>query len=215
MNSISEKHGIELIAHDDLKIYSVGISTAGQAEIEMLKKNSKTHIIATTIDDQGLKCTKKRIDENGLSERIELKLEDVSEKLPYENETFDYIYARLVLHYLENCKLEGALKEIYRVLKTHGKLYVVVRGYDWETSGNDVSYDEETGMTKYPIQDEFGDKRYCYRRLHTEESIKHYLEKANFQIVYIKNYFEFLSKDYSRKEMNMKASKVIEVLSIK
>lgn len=215
MDSISEKHGIELVACDDLNIYSIGISTAGQAEIEMLKKNPKTHIIATTIDDQGLEYTKKAIEEKGLSEKIELKIEDISEKLPYQDETFDYIYARLVLHYLENDNLSKALREIYRVLKTHGKFYVVVRSYDWETSGEDVSYDEDTGMTKYSVKDEFGNTKYCYRRLHTEESIEYYLKKAKFQIVHMKSYFEILSKDYSRKKMNVQPSKVIEVLLLK
>ena len=215
MNSISEKHGIELVTYNDLNIYSIGISTAGEAEIEMLKKNPKTRVIATTIDEQGMKYTRKVIEGKKLSERIELKIEDISEDLPYDDETFDYIYARLVLHYLENDKLEKALKEIYRVLKTHGKLYVVVRGYDWETSGEDVSFDLKTGMTKYPIWDELKNKKYCYRRLHTEESIRSYLESTKFQICYIKSYFEILSKDYSRKNMNVKPSKVIEVLSLK
>ena len=70
-------------------------------------------------------------------------------------------------------------------------------------------------MTKYPIWDELKNKKYCYRRLHTEQSIRSYLESTKFQICYIKSYFEILSKDYSRKNMNVKPSKVIEVLSLK
>lgn len=48
--SISEEHGINLIESKDKNILSIGISTAGFAEIEMARKNPNSHIIATTID---------------------------------------------------------------------------------------------------------------------------------------------------------------------
>ena len=38
--SISEEHGIKLIKDTDKNILSIGISTAGSAEIEMAKKKS-------------------------------------------------------------------------------------------------------------------------------------------------------------------------------
>lgn len=52
--SISEKHGISLIKKKDKNILSIGISTAGSAEIEMARKNPNSNIIATTIDAKGL-----------------------------------------------------------------------------------------------------------------------------------------------------------------
>lgn len=51
--SISQKHGIKLIEEKDKNILSIGISTAGSAEIEMSRKNPNSHIIATTIDTRG------------------------------------------------------------------------------------------------------------------------------------------------------------------
>lgn len=57
--SISEEHGINLIKEQDRNILSIGISTAGSAEIEMARKNPNSHIIATTIDTKGLEFTKK------------------------------------------------------------------------------------------------------------------------------------------------------------
>ena len=57
MLSISEKNGIDLLEEKDINILSVGVSTAGAAEIEMLKKNPKSYIIATTIDREGIKNT--------------------------------------------------------------------------------------------------------------------------------------------------------------
>ena len=86
---------------------------------------SYTHlIIATTIDKEGLNYTKNIIEQYGLSDRIETKLEDISEKMPYNDEFFDFVYARLVLHYLDNENLTNALKEIKRVMKKHGRLYL-------------------------------------------------------------------------------------------
>ena len=149
--SQSEKNGLDLITKNDLNILSIGVSTAGSAEIEMTKKNPNNHIIATTIDEKGFELTKKIIKQYKLENRIELKIEDVTKKMPYKDEFFDFVYARLVLHYLENKKLEKALKEIKRVLKKKGKFYIVVRSRnEWEAKLEGSSYDELTGLTKYP-----------------------------------------------------------------
>lgn len=104
--SISEENGVKLVNDTYKNILSIGISTAGSAEIEMSKRAPNSHIIATTIDKDGLEFSRKIIEEKGFEEQIELKLEDVSEKMPYSDNYFDFVYARLVLHYLENKKLE-------------------------------------------------------------------------------------------------------------
>jgi SAM-dependent methyltransferase len=127
--SISEEHGIALLSRKDLAVYSVGISTGGSAEIRMAKGNPSRHIIATTIDREGLDFAVQCIHQHGLDSRIEAKFEDVSQPLPYPNGTFDYIYARLVLHYLARAELEIALRELHRVLKPSGKLFIVVRSH--------------------------------------------------------------------------------------
>lgn len=124
--SISEEHGINLIESEDKNILSIGISTAGSAEIEMARKNPNSYIIATTIDNKGLEFTKSIIIQEGLQDRIELKIEDISKKLPYNDNYFDFIYARLVLHYLDNKQLEKSLSEIYRVMKYDSKFFIVV-----------------------------------------------------------------------------------------
>ena len=49
--SISEEHGLAYMSDADLVVYSVGISTAGAAEIKMAKSNAKRKIIATTLDE--------------------------------------------------------------------------------------------------------------------------------------------------------------------
>lgn len=213
--STSEEHGINLITEKDLNILSIGISTAGSAEIKMAEKNRNSHIIATTIDKEGLNYTKNIIEQYGLSNRIETKLEDVSEKMPYNDEFFDFVYARLVLHYLDNENLRKALKEIKRVMKKHGRLYIVVRSRDeWEAKLEGATYDENTGITKYPKYDTLGtdNVEYLYRRLHTVDSLSSFLVAEGFYIKYIKEYKEQSYKDYKRTEKVKYPNSLIECL---
>lgn len=213
--STSEEHGINLITENDLNILSIGISTAGSAEIKMAEKNRNSHIIATTIDKEGLNYTKNIIEQYGLSNRIETKLEDVSEKMPYNDEFFDFVYARLVLHYLDNENLRKALKEIKRVMKKHGRLYIVVRSRDeWEAKLEGASYDENTGITKYPKYDTIGtdNVEYLNRRLHTVDSLRSFLAAEGFNIQYIKEYKEQSYKDYKRTEKVKYPNSLIECL---
>lgn len=216
--SISEEHGINLIKRKDRNILSIGISTAGSAEIEMARKNPNSHIIATTIDTKGLAYTKKIIAKEGLEDRIELRIEDISEKLPYTNNYFDFIYARLVLHYLNNMQLEKALSEIYRVIKENGKFFIAVRSLEeWEAKLEGSTFNEETGITKYPDIKTLGkdNVRYIERRLHSKDSIEQFLIKAGFKIDYIQEYEEYLYRDYERIDRNPKPSKIIEVCASK
>lgn len=218
MESISEKNGLELIEEKDINILSIGISTSGSAEINMAKKKPNSKIIATTIDEKGLNIVKEIIDKEKLNNQIEVKLEDVTKKSNYPDNYFDYIYARLVLHYLNNQDLEFALNELYRILKTEGKIFIVVRSTNaWEAKLDGTTYDETTGFTKHPDIRTYGtpNVKYCYRRLHTEESITNFLEKSNFKLKHTKVYDEYLSPDFDRKNMNDKASELIEVLAIK
>lgn len=213
--SISEKNGIQLVKDKFKNILSVGISTAGSAEIEMSKIAPNSHIIATTIDNEGLEFTEKIVKEKGLEKQIELKLEDISEKMPYSDETFDFVYARLVLHYLDNSKLEQALKEIKRVLKTNGLFYIVVRSRnEWEAKLEGATYDEKTGITKYPVYETLGTNnvKYLYRRLHTIDSLKEFLLKESFNIKYVKEYQEECYKDYKRTEKVEFPNTIIECL---
>jgi ubiquinone/menaquinone biosynthesis C-methylase UbiE len=49
------------------------------------------------------------------------------EKMPYEDQTFDYIFSFSVLEHVND--IEAVLKECYRVLKTDGVLYLSVPNY--------------------------------------------------------------------------------------
>lgn len=210
---ISELNGINLLSDKDLMIYSVGISSAGVAELEMIKRNPKRHIVATTIDEKGVEETKKLVEEKKLEENIEVKLEDVSKPLPYSNEYFDFIYARLVLHYLDNKSLLSTLKEIYRVLKPNSIFYVVVRSEKCDDKIKyGQGYDENTGITTifYPDQNVTR-----YRRFHNKESITDFLTKAGFTVSNIEEYSEQLYIDYSRTKISNNEDILIQVTAKK
>lgn len=72
--SISEENGIKILTHDDKKIYSVGISTGGIAEIRMVMNHSDSHVIATTIDTKGAEFAKIQVNKSGFGNRIEIKI---------------------------------------------------------------------------------------------------------------------------------------------
>lgn len=59
-----------------------------------------------------------------LGEDVALRRADLSEVLPFEDDTFDDVIASLVLHYLEDWA--PALSEIHRVLRPGGRLLVSV-----------------------------------------------------------------------------------------
>ena len=150
--SKSEKRGLKLLNPEMENILSVGISTGGSAEINMAKLCPNAKIVATTIDERGLKFSIEKMSAYPEFERVEAKIEDVSKPMPYAANTFDYVYARLVLHYLNKQQLNDALNEIHRVLKPNGILFVVARNNkEWELTKPEfiISYDDKTNITTY------------------------------------------------------------------
>lgn len=215
--SISEDHGIAALSDGDLNVYSVGISTGGVAEIRMAELNPKRHIVATTIDEQGVAFAKEQIAERHLEDRIAAKIEDVADQLSYPDNHFDYVYARLVLHYLPESKLVSALKELHRVLKPGGKLFVVVRSTDCpDATRKEAHYDPHTHLTTCTFTDEKTGKSYSYSRyFHTQDSIRGYVTDAGFDVEYTKTYDEHLFVDFMRTELSPKTDNVIELLATK
>ncbi len=196
--SISEESGIATLGKDDLTVYCVGISTAGAAEMRLAELHQKRHIIATTIDAEGAQFAQEQIKAKGLSDQITIKVEDVSQPLPYKDNHFDFIYARLVLHYLPRADLIQALSELYRVLKGGNRLFVVVRS-SVDLHGRPIPHGEES----------------YWRHFHTEASIREHLLTAGLKIEYIKSYEEHLCDDFYRREPSPSVDTVIETTTWK
>lgn len=209
--SISEIDGLNLINNSMKNILSVGISTNGNAEVEMLNRFEGV-VVATTIDEKGLDGTKKIIEDKNLSSRINLKLEDVRDDNIYSDDYFDYIYARLVLHYLTDKELLGVLKEFRRILKKEGLLYIVVRSDKCDEAHDGfISYDKETGMTEHKTFTGRIDKR----RFHNIDSISDAIISSGFNIKSIKDYDEKLYADYERTVEVTVRNNLIEVICVK
>ncbi len=215
--SISEDHGISALAGDDFNIYSVGISTGGVAEIRMAAADPKRRIIGTTIDEEGIVFARQNIAKSGYGQQIEAKIEDITRPLPYQDGYFDYVYARLVLHYLPERGLVDALSELYRVLKPGGKLFVVVRSTkcpDALRDGN--SFDPVTHLTTYTYTEKATGRQELQRRFfHTEASISKYIRNAGFGIKSVGSYDEQLFVDFMRTIKSPEIDNVIELLAVK
>ena len=197
ISSTSENKGVGALRNDDLTVYSVGISTAGVAEMRMAELHPKRHITATTVDVDGARFVQEQVEASGLSKQIAVKVEDVSKSLPYEANHFDFIYARLVLHYLPSTDLSRALNELYRVLKSEGRMFVVVRS-SVDLHGAIVCRDES-----------------YWRHFHTEASIQEHLLAADLKVGYIKSYEEHLCEDFYRREPSPSVDTIIETFVTK
>jgi len=215
--SISEDNGIAALADSDLNIYSVGISTGGVAEIRMAASSPKRHVVGTTIDQEGVVFAKQNIADSGFGRQIEAKLEDVTQPLAYSDSSFDYVYARLVLHYLPEQGLVKALTELRRVLKPAGRMFVVVRSTKSSpVLRDDSTFDPATHLTTFTYTDATtGKKKSPQRFFHTEESISKYVRDAGFNIQYVKSYDEHLFVDFRRTIKSPERDNVIELLAVK
>lgn len=216
--SKSEKRGLKLLNPEMQNILSIGISTGGAAEINMAKACPKAKIIATTIDEKGLKFSIEKMSNYSEFSQIEAKLEDVSKPMPYDDNTFDYVYARLVLHYLNKQQLNDALNEIYRVLKPKGSLFIVARNNkEWELSKPEfiISYDEETNITTY--YEQWKKEVMRKRQFLSDKQLEEVLVQHKFKIKSIKSYKERLFTDYERTKKNQskKPNSLTEVVAVK
>ncbi len=214
--SISEERGLSLIEQDDLTIFSPGISTAGFAEIRMARTNPQRKVVATTIDEKGLNFAQQVIEETGFDDQIDTRLEDLRNMDDYEDDSFDFIYARLVLHYLSFQDLEKVLDNFYRTLRKNGKLFVVVRSVNNIPERDDVSFNADTQMTSIPHYGSNGEISYMETRyFHTAETISEHLRQAGFFIDELKEYQEQLFIDFMRQKLSPIIDHVIEVVASK
>ncbi len=212
MFSRSEDAGIELVPENAERILSVGISTGGIAEMRMAEDNPDALIIATTIDNEGAAFAENLIEENGLSERIFTRVEDVTDPLPYLDESFDYVYARLVLHYLSKPDLAMALDGLHRVVKNKGRLFAVVRSTDCpDAKQSGSTYDPETGFTTCTGKNGDTYSRYY----HTESSIADAVAAAGFTVDSTKSYDEQLFIDFKRTQAAEHTDNVVELVATK
>lgn len=214
--STSEERGLAQLRNTDLMVFSPGISTAGFAEIRMAKTNPDRKIIATTIDKKGLEFAREIIKQVGLENQIETRDEDLRTG-SYSPDYFDFIYARLVLHYLSKQDLDKVLKEFNQSLKPDGKLFIVVRSEkNINKEDPDNSYDPETRLTTVSYRRADGTiEGTGSRYFHTPVTIQEHLKGAGLKVDEISEYQERLYKDFMRREISSREDHVIEVIASK
>lgn len=85
---------------------------------------------------------------------VNLQLLDLTKRFPFEANTFDVVYAQLVLHYFDDDMMHKIMKEIKRVLKPGGVLACMVN------STKDPEYNEKLEDSEGLINVEGLIKRY-------------------------------------------------------
>lgn len=215
--SISEERGLAQIKETDLMIFSPGISTAGFAEIRMAKQNPNRKIIATTIDKEGLNFARNVINQMGLDKQIETREENITSEWNYPENYFDFIYARLILHYLSAQELDKVLSGFKKSLKPGGRTFIVLRS-EKSINPNDPNHSYDP-ITKFTRESFLGKNEEIVgtglRYFHTKETISNHLQKAGLQIDSIEQYPEILYKDFLRKEISKTPNDVIEAVGSK
>lgn len=115
------KNLINLVAKENPKSVLDIATGTGDLAI-MLTKTSAEKIIGLDISEGMLAVGRKKITEQGLENRIEMVLAD-SEKIPFEDNTFDAITVSFGIRNFEH--LEQGLAEIFRVLKPGGQFVIL------------------------------------------------------------------------------------------
>lgn len=105
------------ILKKDMTIMDLG---AGDGYLSRAVAKFVKKVIAVDISGKMLKELKKKARDNGIK-NIET-LESDGQDVPIEKETVDCLCANMYLHHIENP--DTAIKEMYRVLKPGGKIYI-------------------------------------------------------------------------------------------
>lgn len=93
---------------------------AGQAQDGCFFASKGYEVTATDIEDSALELASKKASDKGVN--IDTKKVDLREELPFEDQSFDVVYAHLSLHYFDYETTVRLFGEIQRVLKAGGVL---------------------------------------------------------------------------------------------
>ncbi|MEM2138732.1 MAG: class I SAM-dependent methyltransferase [Candidatus Woesearchaeota archaeon] len=94
---------------------------------------------------------------------ISTLVKDILETLPFNDESFDYVYSRLGLGYFTDEELKKILAEVNRILKKGGLFFIQVK------SVNDILYGKGKLIEKDMYEDETGYVRHFFSKEYAEE----------------------------------------------
>jgi demethylmenaquinone methyltransferase/2-methoxy-6-polyprenyl-1,4-benzoquinol methylase len=117
------RHGLaRLIPNDDLQILDVCFGT-GNSTLLVAKNNNKNMITGLDLSADMLTVANRKIRKQGLSNIKTIRMDAADMDL--EDESFDVATSSFGLHEMEYPVMESIMKEMNRVLKKGGKLYLV------------------------------------------------------------------------------------------
>lgn len=139
---------------------------------------SGRNFVVTSAKIYGIDFSEKMIKyANKKAESIGINYECIvgdADRLPYENNFFDNVIAIAVIHCIEGEEnRDKTIKEIYRVLKKKGKIFIKV----WNK--NHIRF-EKKGKEKFVKWLDKGERYYYF---YEENELKRKLENAGFKII--------------------------------
>ncbi len=88
-------------------------------------------------------------------------VKDILEELPFEDESFDYVYSRLGLHYFTDKETKNIISEVKRVLKSEGLIMFQVKSTSDKNygKGKEVEKDmyEDDGYVRHFFSKEYAE----------------------------------------------------------
>jgi len=110
------------IPDDDLRILDVCFGT-GNSTLLVAKNNRRNRITGVDLSEDMLRVANRKIGKQGFSNVETLRMDALN--MDFEDASFDIATSSFGLHEMEYPVMESILKEIHRVLKKGGKLYLV------------------------------------------------------------------------------------------
>jgi len=101
-------------------VLDMGCGT-GTLTLQIKKTHPSTDVYGLDLDSQVLDIARRKIEQAGQAIFLQ---QGTATCLPYPNESFDHVFASLMLHHLTRQDKQQALREAFRVLKPGGELHV-------------------------------------------------------------------------------------------
>lgn len=121
---------------------------AGQGQDSRYFASLGLSVVSTDNDTEALRLNTEK---STGSKNIEVTNLDISKIFPYEDESFEVVYAHLSLHYFDAVTSQKIIKEIYRVLKPGGQIALLVNSVSDPEYGDGEKIEEDyflVGATK-------------------------------------------------------------------
>ncbi|MFX0025872.1 MAG: class I SAM-dependent methyltransferase [Candidatus Hermodarchaeota archaeon] len=161
---------------------------SGNLIVEIAQKFKTIDLIGVDISDEILELAKQRAIKDEFNERIKFEIGNV-EKLPFTDNSIDFIVSSLSLHHWTNPKM--AFKELFRTLKENGSLLV----FDFRRNSRKFFYGLLKFATKIVVPKalkEINEPLGSLQAGYTAEEVKGILSQINIPKVEIKPFLAWM-----------------------